>query len=107
MVSGRAREKGIKLSARLPWMVFAPFEFIVTVLMGVLLYLVGALYFAACVFLAALSGLFKRACALAVQRFRTGRVFARKNGAMGAPLLSEIVARRAESGQRRPTSWLN
>jgi len=54
------------------------------------------------------SGLFKRASALVVQRFRVGRVF--DSGKSGAPSsLSEIVAaRRAEQGHAgRSGSWLN
>jgi hypothetical protein len=60
-------------------MVFGLFEFVVTVLVGLLLYLGGALYFAACVYMAALSGLFERASALAVQRFRVGELLSSKN----------------------------
>jgi hypothetical protein len=93
---------------RLLWRIFAPFEFAVTVGVGVVLYLFGALYFAACIFETAVGGLFKRASALFVQRFRTGRVFASANGKMEAPpSLSEIVARQGGPAQRRSTSWVN
>ena len=102
-------DKQIGLVERLLWRIFAPFEFTVTVGVGVMLYLFGALYFAGCIFVTALGGLFRRAIALLGQRFRKGRVYATAaTGKMGAPpSLSEIVARRAKSGRSRSHSWLN
>jgi hypothetical protein len=55
---------------------------------------------------AALSGLFERASALALQRCRVGRVFSSKGEKKTAPMLSEIAARRA-GGQGHIRSWLN
>jgi len=107
-VSRRTRAERCGMGERIVWRFFAPFEFAVTVIVGVLLYVGGALYFAAYIYLTAVSGLFKRASALVVQRFRVGRVF--DSGKSGAPSsLSEIVAaRRAEQGHAgRSGSWLN
>jgi hypothetical protein len=99
--------KNIGPFERLIWGVFAPFEFGVTVLVGVALYVAGALYFAASIFLVAVVGLLRRAGALAMQRFRVGRIVFSTNGKMEAsPSLSEIVAHRV-SMQRRSRSWLN
>ena len=64
-----------RLATRLPWMIFAPVEFAVTVLVGVFLYLGAALYFAAYTYVTALGGLFDRAVALARHRFRVGPIF--------------------------------
>jgi hypothetical protein len=105
-VGGRTLKEDSTLATRIPWMIFAPFEFAVTVLVGIVLYVAGALYFAACVFLAALRGLFNRASVLFVQRFRKGRIFS-SGGKTGALSLSEIVARRAGDARTRSHSWLN
>ena len=90
---------------RIAWMIFAPLEFAVTVLLGVLLYLGGALYFAGCIYMTGLSGLVKRASVLIAARFRVGRVCAFANGKMAVPSLSEIAS--ARGGQIRSRSWLN
>jgi len=99
-------ERAVELAERIGWGFFAPLEFCVTVLIGMLLYLGGALYFAAAIYLKALCGLLRRARALAVQRFRAGRVCA--DGKMAALSLSEIAAARRTGEQRRhAASWLN
>jgi hypothetical protein len=102
-------DKQIGLIERLFWRIFAPFEFTLTVGVGMVLYLFGALYFACCIFVTALGGLFRRASALLGQRFGKGRVYAAAaTGKMGAPpSLSEIIARRAGVTRQRSNSWLN
>ncbi len=94
------------MATRLLWMVVAPFEFAATVLVGVLLYFGGTLYFAACIYFRELSGLFERAAALAVQRFRVGRVFSSTNGKKTTPPVSEVLPR-GPVGLGRFHSWLN
>jgi hypothetical protein len=89
------------MATRFLWMVFAPFEFVVTVLVGLLLYLGVALYFAACLFLKEWGGLFERAVVLAAHRFRVG-----PNERVGAPSLSKESAR-VPVGSGRLSSWLN
>src|SRR6266850_1428140 len=72
-VRGHFAKRGARGTApRIPWMLCAPFEFAAIVLMGGLLYAGGALYFAACIWLKTVSGLFGRAVALAAHRFRVG-----------------------------------
>ncbi len=105
-MSERTCEGETGIAARIPWMIFAPFEFAVTIIVGVLLYLFVASYFAACLFVTATSDLFDRACALIVLRFRVGRVVTSTNGRKEAPPLSEIAAHRAD-GEERFRSWLN
>ncbi len=82
--------------------VFAPFEFVVTILVGVFLYLACAVF----IYLNALRGLFERAVTLIVLRFRVGRVFSSADEKREAPPLSEIAAHRAD-GEERFRSWLN
>src|SRR5712692_3932447 len=82
----------------LPWMIFAPVEFIV-------IYLGGAIYFAGCIYVMALGGLARRASSLLAARFQTGRISCEWRKM--APLsLSEIAAARSEQGQERTASWL-
>ncbi len=106
-LSGRASKGNSAIATHLFWTAFAAFEFVVTVFLGMLLYLGGALYFAARVYVLALGGLVKRASALAVHRFRDGRVFASASGGKTTPAFSEIAARHVQAGQRRSRSWLN
>ncbi len=107
MVSERASKENIATATRLFWVVFALVEFTVTVLVGALLYLGGALWFAATVYVLALREMVKRASALAMHRFRAGSVFASANGEKTTPAFSEIAARHAQAGRHRPRSWLN
>lgn len=88
--------------ARLAWMIFAPFEFIVTLLGGVLLFL----FLAAFLYLKALRGLFERAVILIVHRFRVGRFSSSLDEKRAVPPVSETLAR---SPERRAgsCSWLN
>jgi hypothetical protein len=88
--------------ARCAWMVFAPFEFIVTVLVGAILYLGWAAF----IYLKALRDLFGRAVALIMLRFRVGGVFGRAGEKSSEPPISGGFAR--DLGERgRLDSWLN
>jgi len=107
MVSERASKENTATAMRLFWVVFALVEFTVTVLVGALLYLGGALWFAARVYVLALGELIKRASALAMHRFRAGSVFASANREKTSPAFSEIAARYAQAGQHRSRSRLN
>jgi len=79
-----------------------------TVLVGMFLYLGGALYFAASVYLKAVGDLFERAVALARHRFRVGPAFSggyvKEMGA--APSLHEASSL-GPVGRGRFHSWLN
>ena len=90
-----------------PYLVFAPFEFTVTVLVAVLLYLGGALYFAGCIYVTAVGGLFKRAASLFTTRFRIGRVSSVADGEMARLSLAEIAAARHGQDRSSSHSWLN
>ena len=105
-MSERTSKGNSATATRFLWMVFAPFEFMVTVLVGVLLYLGGALYFAACVFLKELGGLFERAVVLAAHRFRVGPILSATNEKRTAAPLSEAAAR-GPVGRGGFHSWLN
>jgi hypothetical protein len=91
-------------ATRFLWMILAPFEFIAMILIGVPLYL----GLAAVIFLSALRGLFERAVALAVHRFRTGPILSSANESTTAPPppLSEAPAR-GPVGRGRFYSWPN
>jgi hypothetical protein len=97
-VSERVQRDTLSM-ARVAWMIFAPFEFAVMVLGGVLLYLPWAVF----IYLDALRGLFERAVTLIVLRFRVGRISSVTRTA--APL-SEAPAR-GPAGRRHFRSWLN
>jgi len=101
-----AGEERAPLAVRLFWMVLAPIEFVGTVLIGALLYLGGALYFAANVYLKTVSGLFERAVALAVHRFRIGPIFSSAEERDVAPTHSETSVL-DPVGRGRFHSWLN
>jgi hypothetical protein len=63
-------EQNTSRVTRFLWMVFSPFEFIVTILMAALLYLGVAVF----LYLDALCGALKRAAVLLVWRFRVGPI---------------------------------
>jgi hypothetical protein len=105
VASWRTSKGNAAMATRFLWRVFAPFEFVVTVLVGLLLYLGGALCFAACVFLKEWGGLFERAVVLAAHRFR-GPILNSANERVGAPSLPTKSAR-VPVGSGRLSSWLN
>ena len=93
-------EPRVTFVERFLWMIWAPFEFAATVLIGIPLYLVWVVL----IYLKGLRGLFTRGAALFVLRFRVGRV------------RDSLCARgaAAASGDGRPQfphtprpSWLN
>jgi hypothetical protein len=90
------------MATRLLWMVFAPFEFLLMIIGGAFLYLIWA----ALIYLDALRGLFERAIALAVLRFRAGRISSLTNGRNTTSPLPEASAHGpVERGSFH--SWLN
>jgi hypothetical protein len=101
-VSERTEKGDSRIATRLVWMVFAPCEFAVTILIGVFLFLAWAVF----IYLHALHGLFDRAVAVAVRRFRVGPISNSGNESKAAPPLSEALARDS-AGQVRFPSWLN
>jgi len=91
------------MAMRTLWAVFAPFEFIVTVLAGVLLFLLQA----ALIYFDALRGMLGRAFALLVWRFRVGPISSSASGGKTSPPFSEVASRRESVGRRQVGSWLN
>jgi hypothetical protein len=100
-VSEHICEREVGLAERLLWMVFAPFEFIVMILGGVLLFL----FWAVLLYLKALRGLFDRAVTLIVHRFRVGRISSSLDEKRAVPPVSETLARGPQLRAR--ASWLN
>jgi hypothetical protein len=104
VVSERTCEREVGLAERFLWMLFAPFEFIITILVGVPLFLCQA----ALIYLRALRSLFVRAAIVFILRFRTGRIFrpADKEAHTPPTMVSESIAR-GPFGLGRFNSWLN
>jgi len=95
-------EANSRASVRLFLMVLAPFEFVIMVLGGALLYLFQAAF----LYFGALCSLFRRACALFMLRFTRGRVFTSASGKNPTLPPAETWPRRAV-GRGRASSWLN
>lgn len=91
-------------ATRLLWMVFAPFEFVVTIAVAVLLYLGVAIL----LYLGALWSSLKRAVTLAVHRFRVGPILSSADESTTAtmPPLFEAPTR-GPAGRGRFHSSLN
>jgi len=101
-VSWRTSKGNSAMATRFLWRVFAPVEFIVTVVGGVPLYLCRVVF----IYLNALRGLFENAATVFVLRFRVGRISSSLDQRASAPPLSEASAR-GPVGRGRLSSWLN
>jgi hypothetical protein len=102
-VSERTEKGDSRIATRLVWMVFAPCEFAVTILIGVPLYLGWTIL----IYLDGLRSLFEHAATLFMRRVRMGRVFSSTDEKKAAPpSLSEIAAHRGGERQRY-RFWLN
>lgn len=101
-MSGRARKGDSGIATRLLWMIFSPFEFAVSILVGVPLFLGWAII----IYLKACGGLFERAVNLLVWRFRIGPISSSRNERKTAPPLATISTR-DQVGRENFASWLN
>jgi hypothetical protein len=103
MVSEPASKRDSTVVTRFLWMIFAPFEFIAMILIGVPLYLVWSVL----LYLDALRGLFDGAVTVLVLRFRVGRIAHAPDEEKAAAPFSYPRRAATGKGQKRLASWLN